>query len=60
MRIAIVLLLLLPGCATTNYHTGDLPFCLTYQPVYWSAKDTRKTKEQVDANNRVWKAMCKK
>lgn len=33
-------------------------FCRTYTPVYWSAADTRKTKEQVDRNNRIWKALC--
>lgn len=33
-------------------------FCQTYMPVYWSAADTRKTKEQVDTNNRKWKRLC--
>lgn len=33
-------------------------FCAAYEPVYWSARDTRRTKEQVDINNRKWKAVC--
>jgi len=35
-------------------------FCQLYQPVYWSAQDTRETKEQVDRLNRKWKAVCRK
>lgn len=38
--------------------TAGATFCQTYQPVYWSSSDTRKTKEQVDTNNRVWKQLC--
>lgn len=34
-------------------------FCQIYDPVYWSASDTRKTKEQIDTNNRKWKRLCK-
>jgi hypothetical protein len=34
-------------------------FCKVYQPVRWSHSDTRGTKEQVDALNRVWKAQCR-
>ena len=33
-------------------------FCQIYQPVRWSARDTRGTKEQVDVLNRQWKALC--
>ena len=32
-------------------------FCSTYEPVQWSSKDTRLTKEQVDVNNRKYKAL---
>lgn len=35
-------------------------FCQTYAPVMWSKTDSRKTKEQTDKNNRVWKRLCKK
>ena len=34
-------------------------FCQLYKPVYWSAADSRKTKEQVDSLNTQWKAICK-
>ena len=34
-------------------------FCAIYRPVYWSAADTRRTKEQADSNNRKWKRLCK-
>lgn len=33
-------------------------FCQVSRPIYWSAGDTRKTKEQVDRHNRVWKRLC--
>jgi hypothetical protein len=33
-------------------------FCQNFKPVYWHSKDTRGTKEQVDINNRRWKAVC--
>jgi len=35
-------------------------FCTNYAPVYWHSKDTRKTKEQTDINNRKWKRLCQK
>jgi len=34
-------------------------FCQVYRPTYWSASDTRKTKEQIDTLNRQWKRLCK-
>lgn len=34
-------------------------FCEIARPIYWSPQDTRKTKEQVDSANRVWKELCK-
>jgi len=33
-------------------------FCRTGQPIYWSGADTRATKEQIDAHNRVGKKLC--
>jgi hypothetical protein len=58
----MLFLLLLVGCAPdiTAPKVSVLSFCYTYQPVYWDASDTRKTKEQVDTNNRVWKKLCSK
>lgn len=35
-------------------------FCTRYQPIRWSAADTRGTKEQVDRLNRRWKATCQR
>lgn len=34
-------------------------YCMIARPIYWHSTDTRKTKEQVDSHNRVWKALCK-
>jgi len=33
-------------------------FCRTAQPIYWTAGDTRGTKEQIDEHNRVGKKLC--
>jgi hypothetical protein len=33
-------------------------FCQVAKPFYWSAKDTRSTKEQADTWNRKGKALC--
>jgi hypothetical protein len=33
-------------------------FCLIASPIFWSARDSRKTKEQVDRHNRIWKSLC--
>lgn len=38
--------------------TAGAKFCDIYKPIYWDATDTRKTKEQVDTFNRVWKRIC--
>lgn len=35
-------------------------FCETYRPVYWSARDTRATKEMIDTNNAKWKRLCRR
>jgi len=35
-------------------------FCAVYEPVRWSSRDTRGTKEQVDVLNRKFKALCRK
>lgn len=29
------------------------------KPIFWHAKDTRATKEQIDIENRVWKKLCR-
>lgn len=33
-------------------------FCQVAKPIYWSASDTRATKEQVDTHNRIGKKLC--
>lgn len=35
-------------------------FCQIAEPIYFSASDTRKTKEAVDIHNRKWRAVCSK
>lgn len=49
------------GCATP----GAVPpaptgaaFCTVATPLYWSPKDTRKTKEQIDTHNRIGVKLC--
>lgn len=39
-------------------NTGAAPFCQVAKPIYWSAADTRMTKEQVDELNAVGKRLC--
>ena len=59
MTYALILtatLLLQNGCATTS--RSD--FCDIYQPVYMTPQDTEATKKQIDKNNAVWLALCKK
>lgn len=46
-------------CQTPDPPPAADTYCIVYRPVYLSRKDTRKTKEQVDVNNRVWKAVCR-
>ena len=33
-------------------------FCAIYKPIHLSHADTRRTKEQADSHNRVWKRVC--
>ena len=42
-----------------DYASAGATFCQIYQPVYIHPTDTRRTKEQVDSLNRVWKELCK-
>lgn len=45
-------------CLTETAANTD-SYCRAYRPVMWSSRDTRQTKEQVDRNNRVYKAICR-
>jgi len=38
--------------------TAGATFCQVAKPITWSGNDTRATKEQVDAHNRVGKSLC--
>ena len=40
--------------------TAGATFCQTAKPLYWSAADTRRTKEQADIHNRKFKALCQR
>jgi hypothetical protein len=33
-------------------------YCDIAKPIYWSAQDTRATKEAIDTHNRVYKSLC--
>lgn len=33
-------------------------YCQIAKPIYWSAADTRRTKEQIDTENRKFKKLC--
>lgn len=50
------------GIALLKCTTAEAPpaqtFCQIAEPQTWSAKDTRRTKEQVDRHNRVGKKLC--
>lgn len=38
--------------------TVGATFCQTARPIYWSAGDTRATKEQADTHNRIGRKLC--
>jgi hypothetical protein len=44
-------------CVTPENPPTD-SYCQIASPIFWSAQDTRKTKEQADRHNRVWKSLC--
>lgn len=51
--------ILVMTCQLQQQPVSPDTFCQIYKPVYWHASDTRKTKEQIDTNNRKWKRLCK-
>jgi hypothetical protein len=56
---ASILLVVLSGCAGELPPTlAVAPYCELARPIYWSAKDTRTTKEQADRENAKWKRLC--
>jgi hypothetical protein len=62
MRTLLVLLgvAILSGCAKEQAGPAlaVAPYCDVARPIYWSAKDTRTTKEQADRENAKWKRLC--
>jgi hypothetical protein len=62
MRILIAAIALSLVCACAKQQAEPAiavaPYCEVARPVYWSAKDTRATKEQADRENAKWKRLC--
>lgn len=52
------LIILCPTPKKADTAAQGATFCQLYQPQYWSANDTRKTKENIDTLNRTWKGLC--
>lgn len=51
-----VILITLSGCASGTRVTDT--FCLKYEPVYSSKRDTEETRRQIDRNNAVYLEQC--
>lgn len=47
-------------CAVQQAPPPADTYCKITRPIYWSSKDTRKTKEAADTHNRVYKRLCRK
>lgn len=45
-------------CTPAQLPSAPAPYCQIARPIYWSAQDTRATKEQADRENRKWKRLC--
>lgn len=39
--------------------TSGALYCNVAKPIGWSAKDTRRTKEDIDTENAKWKRLCR-
>jgi hypothetical protein len=51
--------ILLSSCATTGSSVPtDRVACRSFEPIYWSGKDTPKTIAQVKEHNAAGKAVC--
>lgn len=61
LLLAITLPGILTGCATTTTVSSvatDRVACAVFHPIYWSARDTQKSVEQIKEHNAVGKAVC--
>jgi hypothetical protein len=58
MDIACFGLLVFFSCSLPERPAPADSYCQIARPIHWSPADTRKTKEQVDVNNRDWKRIC--
>jgi hypothetical protein len=48
-------------CQPRHHQEAPAPistYCQIAKPMYFSKDDTRKSKEQMDTHNRVWKKLC--
>lgn len=52
----VLTLITLGGCARDL--PGQNSYCLIYQPVYGSVRDTEPTREANDMNNAAWLELC--
>lgn len=56
--LGLICLLILAGCANGSRAIDS--FCLAYEPIYMSRKDTEETKRLIDRNNAAWVAACER
>jgi hypothetical protein len=58
--MSLLAVVLLAACAKQQPEpaVAIAPYCDVARPIYWSAKDTRATKEQADRENAKWKRLC--
>jgi hypothetical protein len=51
-------LLVFFSCSRPTPAVDRLAFCEAYRPIYMAHGDTRKTKEQIAVDNRIWTSAC--
>lgn len=50
--------LIFMSCSGIEGQANAATFCDVAEPIIWTAKDTRLTKKQADAHNRLGKRLC--
>lgn len=58
--VGIAFIFLEMTCTPVGLAEDPNGYCNLARPIYWSAKDSRGTKEQVDRENAKWKRLCAK